>query len=94
MNNFYIKTNRIFSPIRKYGWIFTLTVAFGGLWFPKLGLLVLPVILALTTLSFFKGRYWCGNFCFSAQGSEQESSNTKIYQVQDLRSPVLDFFWV
>ena len=63
MNNFYIKTNRIFSPIRKYGWIFTLTVAFGGLWLPKLGLLVLPVILALTTLSFFKGRYWCGNFC-------------------------------
>lgn len=63
MNNFYIKTNRTFSPIRKYGWIFTLTVAFGGLWLPKLGLLVLPVILALTTLSFFKGRYWCGNFC-------------------------------
>lgn len=63
MNSFYIKTNRVFTPIRKYGWIFTLLVAIGGLWYPKLGLLVLPVMLTLTFLSFFKGRYWCGNFC-------------------------------
>lgn len=63
MNSFYIKTNRVFTPIRKYGWIFTLMVAIGGLWYPKLGLLVLPVMATLTTLSFFKGRYWCGNFC-------------------------------
>lgn len=63
MSTFYIKANRIFSPIRKYGWIFTLLVAIGGLWFPKLGLLVLPIMAALVTLSFFKGRYWCGNFC-------------------------------
>ncbi|MDD3169441.1 MAG: 4Fe-4S binding protein [Eubacteriales bacterium] len=63
MNSFYIKTNRVFTPIRKYGWIFTLLVAIGGLWYPKLGLLVLPVMLTLTILSFFKGRYWCGNFC-------------------------------
>ncbi len=62
-NSFYIKTNRVFTPIRKYGWIFTLMVAIGGLWYPKLGLLVLPVMLTLTILSFFKGRYWCGNFC-------------------------------
>lgn len=63
MSSFYIKTNRIFSPIRKYAWIFTLTVAIGGLWYPKLGLLVIPVIITLTVLSFLKGRYWCGNFC-------------------------------
>lgn len=63
MNSFYIKTNRVFTPIRKYGWIFTLLVAIGGLWYPKLGLLVLPVMATLTLLSFFKGRYWCGNFC-------------------------------
>lgn len=67
MSTFYIKTNRIFTPIRKYGWIFTLLVAIGGLWFPKLGLLVIPVIASLVGLSFFKGRYWCGNFC--AHGS-------------------------
>jgi NAD(P)H-flavin reductase/ferredoxin-like protein FixX len=63
MSDFYIKTNRIFSPWRKYAWIFTLTVAIGGLWFPMLGLLVLPVMVGLTTVSFFKGRYWCGNIC-------------------------------
>ncbi len=63
MSDFYIKTNRIFSPWRKYAWIFTLTVAIGGLWFPILGLLVLPVMIGLTGVSFFKGRYWCGNIC-------------------------------
>lgn len=63
MTSFYIKTNRTFTFIRKWAWIFTLAVAVGGLWLPKLGLFVLPVMLSLTVLSFFKGRYWCGNFC-------------------------------
>jgi NAD(P)H-flavin reductase/NAD-dependent dihydropyrimidine dehydrogenase PreA subunit len=63
MVSYYIKTNRTFTAIRRYGWIFTLLVAFGGLWYPKLGLLVIPVIISLTTVAFFKGRYWCGNFC-------------------------------
>ncbi len=63
MSQIYLKTNRIFSPWRKYAWIFTLTVAVGGLWFPLLGLLVLPVMLGLTAVSFIKGRYWCGNIC-------------------------------
>lgn len=62
-NNYYIKTNRIFHPIRKYSWIFTLLVAIGGLWEPKLGLLVLFVMAGLVTTSFFKGRFWCGNVC-------------------------------
>ncbi|QSX09096.1 4Fe-4S binding protein [Alkalibacter rhizosphaerae] len=63
MTDFYIKTNRIFSPWRKYAWIFTLTVAVGGLWFPILGLLVLPVMAGLTVTAFFRGRFWCGNIC-------------------------------
>lgn len=63
MASFYIKANRIFTPIRKYGWIFTLLVAVGGLWFPKLGLLVIPVMISLTSMAFVKGRFWCGNFC-------------------------------
>lgn len=60
---YYVQTNRVFTLVRKYAWIFTLTVAFGGLWFPKLGLFVLPVIIGLSLTSFFKGRYWCGNIC-------------------------------
>lgn len=60
---YFIKANRIFTPVRKYGWIFTLLVALGGLWLPRLGLLVIPIMVALASLSFFRGRYWCGNFC-------------------------------
>lgn len=78
MSTFYIKTNRIFSPIRKYGWIFTLLVPIGGLWYPKLGLLVIPVMVSLTTLAFFKGRYWCGNFC--PHGSFFDSFLDKVSQ--------------
>lgn len=59
----YIKSNRVFTPIRKYGWIFTFLVAIGGLWYPKLGLLVIGIMLSLTIMGFFRGRYWCGNFC-------------------------------
>ena len=64
---FNIKTKRTFTAIRQYGWVFTLLVAFGGLWYPKLGLLVFGVIFSLTIMSLFKGRYWCGNYC--AHGS-------------------------
>ena len=63
MKSKYIKTNRAFTPIRKYGWIFTVLVAIGGLWVPKLGLLVLLIMASLMASSFFTGRYWCGNFC-------------------------------
>ncbi|MCF6464491.1 4Fe-4S binding protein [Clostridium sp. Cult2] len=63
MENYYIKTNRTFTNIRKNAWIFTLLVAIGGLWKPKLGLLVIFIMAGLTTTSFFSGRYWCGNFC-------------------------------
>ena len=59
----YLKTNRAFSVVRKYGWLFTVLVAVGGLWQPKLGLLVILIMAALTITSFFTGRYWCGNFC-------------------------------
>lgn len=63
MKNYFIKTNRVFTPIRKYGWIFTVMIALGGLWEPKLGLLVILIMAGLTITSFFSGRYWCGNFC-------------------------------
>jgi len=61
--NYYIKTNRIFNPIRKYTWLVTVIVAIGGLWLPKLGLIVLAIMAALITTAFFNGRFWCGNVC-------------------------------
>lgn len=63
MQNYYIKTNRTFTTLRKYSWIFTFLVAIGGLWVPKLGLLVILVMLGITITSFFSGRFWCGNVC-------------------------------
>jgi len=59
----YTKTKRAFTPLRKYAWLFTLLIAIGGLWEPRLGLLVIAVMAALTITAMFKGRYWCGNVC-------------------------------
>lgn len=61
--NYFIKTNRIFNPVRKYGWIVTVLIAIGGLWEPKLGLAVMLIMAGLIITSFFSGRYWCGNIC-------------------------------
>ena len=63
----FIKKNRTFTLLRKYAWIYTVLVALGGLWFPKLGLTVPLIILGLTISSLFMGKYWCGNIC--AHGS-------------------------
>ncbi|ABR49376.1 4Fe-4S ferredoxin, iron-sulfur binding domain protein [Alkaliphilus metalliredigens QYMF] len=63
MKKKYMKTNRAFTPIRKYGWLFTVLVAVGGIWQPKLGLLVIFIMAALTATAFFSGRFWCGNLC-------------------------------
>lgn len=63
MGSRFIKTNRSFTTIRKYGWIFSVLVAIGGLWQPKLGLLVIFIMIGLIATSFFSGRYWCGNIC-------------------------------
>lgn len=51
------------GKLQKYTWPFTILVAVGGLWLPRLGLLVIPIMLSLITMSFFRGRYWCGNVC-------------------------------
>lgn len=66
-----IKAQRTFTIIRKYGFLFTLLVAFGGRFEPKIGLLVIPVMIGLILISFYKGRYWCGNIC--AHGSLWDS---------------------
>ena len=63
MKNYFIKTNRTFTALRKYGWILTVLIAIGGRWEPKLGLLVVLIMAGLLITSFFSGRYWCGNFC-------------------------------
>lgn len=96
MASYNIKTNRTFTVIRRYAFLFTLTVALGGLYYPQIGLAVIPVMIGLLLFSFFKGRYWCGNIC--AHGSLFDfvllpvSRNARIPKL--LKSPVvvLPFF--
>jgi ferredoxin len=63
MDNKYIKVNRVFNSVKKFAWLFVFIVAFAGLWEPRLGLLLIPVMFFLVVLSLFKGKYWCGNLC-------------------------------
>jgi len=56
-------SNRRTFMLQKYTWPLTLVIAVGGLWWPRLGLLVIPIMLTLLSVSFFRGRFWCGNFC-------------------------------
>ncbi len=59
----YRKTNRAFTWFKKLAWLAVPTIAVGGLFYPPLGLAVLLIMLALITISLFRGKYWCGNFC-------------------------------
>ncbi len=51
------------SNIRKYGWLLVPLVAFGGLFYPILGLLVIAVMIGLMVTGLMRGKYWCGNIC-------------------------------
>jgi ferredoxin-type protein NapH len=59
----YIKTKRVFTNLRKYAWLISVGIALGGLWEPKLGLLVIAIMAGLMVTAFFNGRFWCGNVC-------------------------------
>ena len=43
-------------------WFLPVIVA-GGLFYPLSGYLVVAMMVALLTISIFKGRYWCWNLC-------------------------------
>jgi polyferredoxin len=51
------------SSIRKYLLLLVPLIAIGGMFYPYLGLLMMPMMAGLLILSFFKGRYWCANIC-------------------------------
>ncbi|WP_227763159.1 4Fe-4S binding protein [Zhaonella formicivorans] len=95
---FYIKTNRVFNKFKRISWTLVPLIAFGGLFYPRLGLLLIPIMLSLVTLGFFKGKYWCGNLC--PHGSlfdsiilqfSPNSSIPKLFKSKTLK--VLFFIW-
>jgi ferredoxin-type protein NapH len=49
--------------ITPYLGLIVLIVIIGGLWYPKLGYVVLAVFLILLAIAPFKGRWFCGNLC-------------------------------
>jgi len=59
----FLKVERRNTMVRRYGWLFVFLVALGGLWMPKLGLLLIPMMVTLAILGLFRGKYWCGNYC-------------------------------
>ena len=48
---------------QKTAWILVPIIAFGGLWWHKLGLVLLPIMATLIVLGFRNGKYWCGKLC-------------------------------
>jgi ferredoxin-type protein NapH len=48
---------------KKIIWPVVLIISIGGLFYPKLGLLMYPMFFSIMITGFFKDRYWCGNIC-------------------------------
>ncbi len=49
--------------MRKYSWLLVPIISIGGLLFPLIGLLMVPIMAAIIIMAVFKGRFWCGNIC-------------------------------
>ena len=60
---YYVKTERVFNGLKRYSWLLIPLVALVGLWYPLLGLLMIPIMLLLPVMGFLKGKYWCGTIC-------------------------------
>ena len=58
-----LKVERVFSPLKRWAWLMIIVIAVGGLYWHFLGLLLLPMMVALLITGFLNGKYWCGNVC-------------------------------
>ena len=74
------------SGFRKYWWVMVLVVSLGGLYYPLLGWLVFGFMVFFLTLSYFKGRYWCGNLC--PRGSFNDEVVSRILRYKDIPNRV------
>jgi len=51
------------NKYKKTVWPVVFIVSIGGFYFPKLGLIIFPMLVAIMIFGFLKNRYWCGNIC-------------------------------
>lgn len=51
------------NKVKDYSWILVPIIAVGGLFYPKLGLLLLPIMGTIIIMGLFTGKFWCGNLC-------------------------------
>lgn len=79
---FYIKTFSNFTRYRLFIWPIVLIISFAGFWYPKMGLMILPMFAAIMIMGFFKGRFWCGNIC--PRGAFMDIPARKIGQYQKI----------
>lgn len=49
--------------VKNWSWVLVPIIAIGGLFWPRLGLLLLPIMITLIGIGLFRGKYWCGNLC-------------------------------
>lgn len=59
----HLRVNRTFTAWKQWSWVLVVVIAFGGLVVPRVGLLLLPIMLGLFLTAVFRGKYWCGNLC-------------------------------
>lgn len=59
---FFMKKPNV-TKIQMVSWIIVPLLSLGGLWYHKLGLIMPVMMVFLLILSYFRGRFWCGNLC-------------------------------
>jgi len=59
---FFMKKANI-NTIQRFSWAIVPLISLGGLWYHKIGLIMPVMLVGLLILSFFRGRFWCGNLC-------------------------------
>lgn len=94
--NFNNKKMKMSPKIKDYSWILVPIIAVGGLFYPKLGLLLVPIMGTIMIMGFFTGKFWCGNLCphggFFDKIVAPFSKNKKIPQVISSRAFKIAFF--
>ena len=63
MQKGFLKVNRTSTLWKQWSWLLVVGIAFGGLFSPRVGLLLLPIMATLFITAVFRGKYWCGSLC-------------------------------